>query len=41
MYPQTNFWLIRHAPVDGPRGVIHAPECADCADVRGRIGVAR
>jgi Domain of unknown function (DUF4395) len=23
------------------RGVIDAPECADCADVRGRIGIAR
>jgi len=23
------------------RGVIRAPECADCADIRGRIGVAR
>ncbi|ANV99466.1 alpha-ribazole phosphatase [Bradyrhizobium icense] len=21
----TNLWLIRHAPVDGPRGVIHGP----------------
>jgi alpha-ribazole phosphatase len=23
---ETNLWLIRHAPVDGPRGVIHAPD---------------
>ncbi|MGN1288892.1 MAG: histidine phosphatase family protein, partial [Bradyrhizobium sp.] len=23
---ETHFWLIRHAPVDGPRGVIHAPD---------------
>jgi alpha-ribazole phosphatase len=22
----TNLWLIRHAPVDGPRGVIHGPD---------------
>jgi len=26
MNPETNLWLIRHAPVDGPRGVIHAPD---------------
>lgn len=31
--PETNLWLIRHAPVDGPRGVIHAPEApADLGD---------
>lgn len=30
----TNLWLIRHAPVDGPRGVIHASEApADLRDV--------
>jgi alpha-ribazole phosphatase len=23
---ETHLWLIRHAPVDGPRGVIHAPD---------------
>jgi alpha-ribazole phosphatase len=23
---ELRLWLIRHAPVDGPRGVIHAPE---------------
>src|SRR5262245_32850542 len=29
----TNLWLIRHAPVDGPRGVIHAPDApADLSD---------
>jgi alpha-ribazole phosphatase len=22
----TNLWLVRHAPVDGPRGVIHGPD---------------
>jgi alpha-ribazole phosphatase len=30
---ETNLWLIRHAPVDGPRGVIHAPNApADLGD---------
>src|SRR6476620_11676639 len=29
----TRLWLIRHAPVDGPRGVIHAPDApADLSD---------
>ena len=29
----TNLWLIRHAPVDGPRGVIHGPDApADLGD---------
>jgi alpha-ribazole phosphatase len=29
----TNLWLVRHAPVDGPRGVIHGPEApADTGD---------
>ncbi len=33
MKGETNFWLIRHAPVDGPRGVIHAPDApADLSD---------
>jgi len=33
MTAQTNLWLIRHAPVDGPRGVIHGPDApADLAD---------
>ena len=32
----TNLWLIRHAPVDGPRGVIHAPDApADLGDAAG------
>jgi alpha-ribazole phosphatase len=30
----THLWLIRHAPVDGPRGVIHAADApADLSDV--------
>ena len=30
----TQLWLIRHAPVDGPRGVIHAADApADLSDV--------
>ena len=34
MSAETNLWLIRHAPVDGPRGVIHAPDApADLGDV--------
>src|ERR1044072_8052883 len=33
MNAQTNLWLIRHAPVDGPRGGIHGPDApADLAD---------
>jgi alpha-ribazole phosphatase len=33
MRAETNLWLIRHAPVDGPRGVIHAPDApADLGD---------
>jgi alpha-ribazole phosphatase len=29
----TNLWLIRHAPVDGPRGVVHGPDApADLGD---------
>jgi alpha-ribazole phosphatase len=26
MSTETNLWLIRHAPVDGPRGIIHGPD---------------
>jgi alpha-ribazole phosphatase len=34
MSVETNLWLIRHAPVDGPRGLIHGPEAsADVGDV--------
>lgn len=30
----TKLWLIRHAPVDGPRGVIHAADApADLGDI--------
>lgn len=33
MQGETNLWLVRHAPVDGPRGVIHAPDApADIGD---------
>jgi alpha-ribazole phosphatase len=33
MNAETHLWLIRHAPVDGPRGVIHAPDApADLGD---------
>jgi alpha-ribazole phosphatase len=33
MSVETNFWLIRHATVDGPRGVIHGPDApADVSD---------
>jgi alpha-ribazole phosphatase len=31
--PETRLWLVRHAPVDGPRGVIHDTDApADLAD---------
>jgi alpha-ribazole phosphatase len=33
MSAATNLWLIRHAPVDGPRGVVHGPDApADVSD---------
>lgn len=33
MSAATRLWLIRHAPVDGPRGVIHAADApADLSD---------
>ena len=33
MVNETYLWLIRHAPVDGPRGVIHGPDApADLSD---------
>jgi len=36
MGAETNLWLIRHAPVDGPRGVIHGPDApADISDAVG------
>jgi alpha-ribazole phosphatase len=38
MSGETNLWLIRHAPVDGPRGVIHAPDAP--ADLRDTAAIA-
>jgi len=36
----TNLWLIRHAPVDGPRGVIHGPDApADVGDAAGFVAL--
>ena len=36
----TQIWMIRHAPVDGPRGVIHAPDApADLADTKALAGL--
>ena len=33
MGTETNLWLVRHAPVDGPPGVIHGPDApADLSD---------
>jgi alpha-ribazole phosphatase len=33
MSAETHLWLIRHAPVEGPRGVIHGPDApADVSD---------
>jgi alpha-ribazole phosphatase len=33
MGTETNLWMIRHAPVDGPRGIIHGPDApADTSD---------
>ncbi|HEY0850051.1 MAG TPA: histidine phosphatase family protein [Bradyrhizobium sp.] len=34
----TNLWLIRHAPVDGSRGVIHAPDAP--VDLRDTAAIA-
>jgi alpha-ribazole phosphatase len=34
MADETHFWLLRHAPVDGPRGIIHDTDApADTSDV--------
>ncbi len=34
MSGETHLWLIRHAPVDGPRGIIHDPDApADTSDI--------
>ena len=36
MSTQSNLWLVRHALVDGPRGVIHGAEAAaDTSDAAG------
>jgi alpha-ribazole phosphatase len=36
MSSETHLWLIRHAPVDGPRGIIHGPDApADLGDAAG------
>jgi alpha-ribazole phosphatase len=41
MTSDTRLWLIRHAPVDGPRGVIHATDApADLSDTT-RIAALR
>jgi len=34
----SRLWLIRHAPVDGPRGVIHGPDAP--ADVSDHVALA-
>lgn len=40
MGTETNLWLIRHAPVDGPRGVIHGPDApADVSDAAAFAGL--
>jgi alpha-ribazole phosphatase len=37
---ETRLWLIRHAPVDGPRGVIHGPDApADTSDAAAVAGL--
>ena len=38
MAVETNLWLVRHAPVDGPRGVIHGPDAP--ADVSDAVALA-
>jgi len=38
MSAETHLWLIRHAPVDGPRGVIHGPDAP--ADLRDAVAFA-
>jgi alpha-ribazole phosphatase len=36
MANESNLWLVRHTPVDGPRGVIHGPDApADIGDAAG------
>ena len=36
---EARLWLIRHAPVDGPRDIIHDPDAP--ADVRDTAAIAR
>lgn len=38
MTGEAYLWLIRHAPVDGPRGVIHHPDAP--ADIRDAAALA-
>ncbi len=38
---ETNLWLIRHAPVDGPRGVIHGPDAAADTSDEARLAGLR
>ena len=40
MSAKTHLWLIRHAPVDGPRGVIHGPDAPADTATRGVRGAA-
>jgi alpha-ribazole phosphatase len=41
MASETRLWLIRHAPVDGPRGVIHGPDApADLGDAAAFAALA-
>jgi alpha-ribazole phosphatase len=39
MWRQSRLWLVRHAPVDGPRGIIHADDAA--ADVSDKAALLR
>jgi alpha-ribazole phosphatase len=39
MTDEARLWLIRHAPVDGPRDIIHDPDAP--ADVRDSAAIAR
>jgi alpha-ribazole phosphatase len=39
MTDEARLWLIRHAPVDGPRDIIHDPDAP--ADVRDTTAIAR
>jgi alpha-ribazole phosphatase len=41
MSGETRLWLVRHAPVAGPRGVIHGPEAPADLNDTGAIGKLR